>query len=66
MTLFEQEPQDAGRGGDKMHEVAGASMGKRWIRWMHKRGVGEWVVPGAVVVSTLVKFAIGLGSYSGW
>jgi len=57
---------DAGRSGDKVHEDEGTAMGRRWIRWMHKRGIKEWVVPGVIAASTLVKFAIGLGSYSGW
>ncbi|KAF8158135.1 ALG6, ALG8 glycosyltransferase family-domain-containing protein [Crassisporium funariophilum] len=40
-------------------------MGRRWIRWLHKGGMKAWVVPGIIGASTLVKFAIGLGSYSG-
>jgi hypothetical protein len=40
-------------------------MGKAWIRWMHKRGIKSWIVPLLVLVSTLLKFCIGLGSYSG-
>lgn len=40
-------------------------MGKAWIRWMHKRGIKAWIVPLLVLASTLVKFCIGLGSYSG-
>ena len=66
-SLYERESQeavvDAGTSSDKVHEVA---MGKLWIRWMRKRGIKEWVIPGIIAVSTLVKFAIGLGSYSGW
>lgn len=42
-----------------------AGMGRRWVRWMHKRGIRHWVVPGAILAATLVKAAIGLGSYSG-
>jgi hypothetical protein len=57
---------DAGGSRDKPHEAGGASMGRRWIRWMHKRSMKEWVVPGVIATLTLVKFAIGLGSYSGW
>ncbi|KAF8073702.1 glycosyltransferase family 57 protein [Lyophyllum atratum] len=41
------------------------SMGRRWIRWMHKRGARHWVVPAAVLAAVLVKACIGLGSYSG-
>ena len=68
-SIYSHEPQGivvAGTSGDKLHEVEGTSMGRRWIRWMHKRDIKEWVVPGIIAASTLVKFAIGLGSYSGW
>ncbi|KAM6494335.1 glycosyltransferase family 57 protein [Amanita muscaria] len=41
------------------------AMGRRWIRWMHKRGLRDWVLPGALLTSTLIKCCIGLGSYSG-
>ena len=47
-------------------EPESTAMGRRWIRWMHKRGIKEWVIPGVIAASTLVKFLIGLGSYSGW
>lgn len=68
-SIYSQEPQGtvvAGTSGDKVHEAEGTAMGRRWIRWMHKRGIQKWVVPGIITASTLVKFAIGLGSYSGW
>ncbi|KAF9475649.1 glucosyltransferase [Pholiota conissans] len=32
---------------------------------MHKRGIKQWIVPGVIAASTLIKVAIGLGSYSG-
>lgn len=41
------------------------AMVRRWVRWMHKRGIKQWVVPAILAASTLVKFTIGLGSYSG-
>ncbi|KAG6830718.1 hypothetical protein H0H87_007305 [Tephrocybe sp. NHM501043] len=41
------------------------SMGRRWIRWMHRRNLRGIVVPAAVGAAVLVKAAIGLGSYSG-
>ncbi|KAF5360802.1 hypothetical protein D9756_004908 [Leucocoprinus leucothites] len=40
-------------------------MGKVWIRWMHKRGIKAWTLPLLVLLSTLLKFCIGLGPYSG-
>jgi len=40
-------------------------MGIRWIRWMHRHGMKQWVVPGAIIASIWVRWAIGLGSYSG-
>src|SRR5690606_24675600 len=42
-----------------------ASMGRRWIRWMHKRGLRNWVIPSAIVFATLLKLCLGLSSYSG-
>lgn len=58
------------RGG--LHRTSGRALepeetgsGRRWIRWMHKRGIKTWVVPGVIAGATLLKFAIGLGSYSG-
>ena len=69
-SLYDHELQgavvDARTSSDKVHEAEGTAMGRRWIRWMHKRGIKEWVIPGVIAASTLVKFAIGLGSYSGW
>ncbi|PFH54070.1 glycosyltransferase family 57 protein [Amanita thiersii Skay4041] len=32
---------------------------------MHKRGIREWVLPGALLASVLVKLGVGMGSYSG-
>ena len=56
---------NASRASGKTHESEETAMGRRWIRWMHKRAIKQWVVPGIVAASTLIKFAIGLGSYSG-
>lgn len=39
--------------------------GRRWLRWMHKNGVKHWVVPCTLIASALVRWCIGLGSYSG-
>jgi alpha-1,3-glucosyltransferase len=41
------------------------SMGMRWIRWMHRHGMKQWVVPGAIIASIWVRWAVGMGSYSG-
>lgn len=38
---------------------------RRWVRWMHDRGLRASVVPGAVAAAALVKWCVGLGSYSG-
>ncbi len=51
------------KGKEKEKEKEGT--GKVWIKWMHRRGIKAWVVPLLVLLSTLVKFAIGLGTYSG-
>jgi len=39
--------------------------GRRWLRWMHRNGVKHWVVPCTLLASVLVRWCIGLGSYSG-
>ena len=66
-SVYEHELQEAVVDArTSVHEGEGAAMGRRWIRWMHKRGIEEWVIPGVIAASTFVKFAIGLGSYSGW
>ncbi len=45
--------------------VSDSSTARRWARWMHKQGLKQWVIPITLVVSALVKWCIGLGSYSG-
>ncbi|KAG6831930.1 hypothetical protein H0H92_006531 [Tricholoma furcatifolium] len=47
------------------HVADSTSMGRRWIRWMHRRNLRAWVVPVAVGTAVLVKLALGVGSYSG-
>jgi len=42
-----------------------AGLGRRWIHWMHNNGLKSLVIPGAIMASILVKFCIGIGSYSG-
>ena len=53
----------AGGGGQGAREELG--FGRRWLRWMHKNGVRHWVVPCTLIASALVRWCIGLGSYSG-
>lgn len=38
---------------------------RRWIRWMHKDGVRQWILPCVLLSTTWIKWATGLGSYSG-
>jgi alpha-1,3-glucosyltransferase len=52
-----------GKGIERTGEEAG--MGKRWVWWMHRRGMTDWDIPSAVVASMLIKWCIGLGPYSG-
>ncbi|KAH9049839.1 glucosyltransferase [Lactarius hengduanensis] len=40
-------------------------LGRRWLRWMHKNGLKHWVVPCTLLASAVVRWCIGLGSYSG-
>ena len=38
---------------------------RRWIRRMHKEGTKRWILPCVLLTSTWIKWATGLGSYSG-
>ena len=49
----ERKPEDEG------------SMAKRWLRWMHHEHMKAYVVPCLILASLWVKWAVGLGSYSG-
>ncbi|GJE98268.1 glycosyltransferase family 57 protein [Phanerochaete sordida] len=40
-------------------------MARRWTRWMHKQGLRHRVVSLVILFAALVKWCIGLGSYSG-
>jgi alpha-1,3-glucosyltransferase len=42
-----------------------ASATRRWVRWMHKHGFQNWVLPVEILAAIWVKWAVGLGSYSG-
>jgi alpha-1,3-glucosyltransferase len=59
-------PRIAAR-GIKLHaaDPDEPAMGRRWIRWMHRRGLRQYVIPGILSASIIVKLMIGLGSYSG-
>ncbi|KAJ3555109.1 hypothetical protein NM688_g2762 [Phlebia brevispora] len=41
------------------------SPARRWARWIHKQGLKQLAIPLILLVSTLVRWCIGLGSYSG-
>jgi hypothetical protein len=38
---------------------------RRWVRWMYKHGFQNWVLPAEILAAIWVKWAVGLGSYSG-
>ena len=46
-------------------ETEPASSGRRWVRWMHNRGLRAWVAPSAIAFATLLKLCLGANSYSG-
>jgi len=48
-----------------MDDQGNYGAGRRWVRWMHRHNLKNWVAPSAIVASTLVKWCIGLGTYSG-
>ncbi|KAJ7672726.1 ALG6, ALG8 glycosyltransferase family-domain-containing protein [Mycena rosella] len=60
-----QEADDAPNPKPPPEREAELAMARRWVRWMHKRGVKAWVVPCALLAATCVKVCVGLGSYSG-
>ena len=39
--------------------------GKRWLKWMHQNRMQNLVVPSIVSGTVLVRWCVGLGSYSG-
>ncbi len=41
------------------------SMGRRWLRWMHHENMKVWIIPSLILASIWVKWAVGIGSYSG-
>ncbi|KAK7469253.1 Glucosyltransferase-like protein [Stygiomarasmius scandens] len=41
------------------------SMARRFVRWTHRQGRRNWALLFVFLVSVLVKYCIGLGSYSG-
>ena len=51
--------------GDKAAELESMGMGRRWIGWMHRHGMRDWILLCAVIGSAWVKWCVGLGSYSG-
>ncbi|KAG8959267.1 Glucosyltransferase-like protein [Tulasnella sp. 419] len=42
------------------------SMARRWVKWMAKVGMRDWVVPLTIAGNIWVKWAVGLGPYSGY
>ena len=47
------------------HREREGEFARRWIRWMHKEGVKRWILPCVLLTTTWIKWALGLGSYSG-
>ena len=47
------------------HSVQRSNLARRWVRWMDKNGMKHWVVQCSVLVAVGIKWATGLGSYSG-
>ena len=49
----------------KEHGEWEGGFARRWIKWMHKEGIKHWTLPCVLLAATWIKWAIGLGSYSG-
>lgn len=64
-SIVAREKERAEREKAEREKEEDGSMGKRWVRWMHKNGMKSWVAPAAIGASIWVKWCIGLGSYSG-
>jgi hypothetical protein len=47
------------------HSVQRSNLARRWVRWMDKNGMKHWIIPCSVLVALGVKWATGLGPYSG-
>ncbi|KDQ62345.1 glycosyltransferase family 57 protein [Jaapia argillacea MUCL 33604] len=48
---------------ERVEEMSG--MGRRWLKWMHRNGMKEWVLGAVIGGSMWVKWCVSLGSYSG-
>jgi len=56
---------EVGKEAGSVVVVQEQGFGRRWLRWMHKNGVKHWVVPCTLLASALVRWCVGLSSYSG-
>lgn len=57
--------QDKGRPGIGRVEGINSSFARRWVRWMSRHGMDNWVLPIEILAMLWIKWAVGLGSYSG-
>ena len=66
-VLLEQERQDRVTAIQKTQreDVMDQGAVRRWVRWMHKHNMKDFVVPCAIAASTCVKCCISLADYSG-
>lgn len=46
-------------------QVVDGSPARKWSRWMHKQGFKSFALPLVILMSALIRWCIGLGSYSG-
>lgn len=51
--------------GSTRHPTDRSTPARRWVRWVGKIWERHWVVPSCVLVAVGIKWATGLGSYSG-
>ena len=59
-SLYSDEHRSAIR-----HSVERSNLARRWVRWMHKNRMKHWIIPCSVLAAVGVKWATGLGPYSG-
>lgn len=48
-----------------LNDVRMESPARRWVRWMAKTGMRDWVLPLSVAATIWAKWTVGLGGYSG-
>ncbi|KAG9019276.1 Glucosyltransferase-like protein [Tulasnella sp. 427] len=57
--------QDSWLTPTSLNDARMESPARRWVRWMAKTGMRDWVLPISIAAAVWVKWTAGLGGYSG-